>query len=75
MSDSEYQTLIDKYGEKDTARLIEILDNYKGQSGKKYKSDYRAILNWVVDRLQEEKKNKPVSFLDIDVEALEDFHI
>lgn len=75
MTDAEYQKLIDKYGEKETSRLIEILDNYKGQSGKKYKSDYRAILNWVVDRLQEEKKNKPASFEDLDVEALEDLHI
>ena len=75
MTDAEYQKLIDKYGENDTSRLIEILDNYKGQSGKKYKSDYRAILNWVVDRLQEEKKNKPASFEDLDVEALEDLHI
>ena len=38
--------------------MITVLDNYKGQSGKTYKSDYRAILNWVVERVQEEfKKN------------------
>lgn len=59
MTDDEYQKLIDKFGEADTKRLIEILDNYKGQSGKKYKSDYRAILNWVVDRLKEERTQKP----------------
>ena len=58
MTDDEYQKLIDKYGESDTARLIEILDNYKGSSGKSYKSDYRAILNWVVDRLKEERTQK-----------------
>lgn len=55
MTDEEYQKLVDKFGEMDTKRLIEILDNYKGQSGKRYKSDYRAILNWVVGRLKEEK--------------------
>ena len=35
-------------------RMIEVLDNYKGQNGKKYSSDYRAILNWVVERVNEE---------------------
>lgn len=34
--------------------MIEILDNYKGSKNKKYASDYRAILNWVVDRYKEE---------------------
>ena len=34
--------------------MIEILDNYKGSKGKKYRSDYRAILNWVVNRYNEE---------------------
>ena len=39
---------------KATKRMIEILDNYKGAKGKRYKSDYRAILTWVVDRYNEE---------------------
>ena len=34
--------------------MIEILDNYKGAKGKRYKSDYRAILTWVVDRYNED---------------------
>ena len=34
--------------------MIEILNNYKGSKGKKYKSDYMAILNWVVERYNEE---------------------
>ena len=36
--------------------MIQILDNYKGANGKKYKSDYRAILNWVVDKYNEESQ-------------------
>lgn len=56
MTNAEHQKLLDTHGPADTARLIEILDNYKGSSGKKYKSDYRAILSWVIDRLQEEKQ-------------------
>lgn len=47
--------LLAAHGPADTKRLIEILDNYKGATGKRYASDYRAILSWVVDRLREEK--------------------
>lgn len=57
MTNDEYQKLLAAHGPADTARLVEILDNYKGSSGKKYKSDYRAILSWCVDRLREEQKH------------------
>lgn len=72
MTNAEHQKLLDTHGPADTARLIEILDNYKGSSGKKYKNDYRAILSWVEDRLEEEKKRQPSSsnpFLDMMEEA------
>ena len=55
MTPEEHQKLIDQFGQAATDRMIEILDNYKGASGKTYKSDYRAILNWVVKRYQEEQ--------------------
>ena len=55
MTPEEHQKLIDQFGPIPTAKMIEILDNYKGASGKTYKSDYRAILNWVVKRYQEEQ--------------------
>lgn len=55
LSKEEYEKLIKNYGVEDTKKMIEILDNYKLSSGKKYKSDYRAILNWVVGRLKEDK--------------------
>lgn len=58
MTNDEYQKLLAAHGPADTARLVEILDNYKGSSGKKYKSDYRAILSWCVDRLQEERQKE-----------------
>lgn len=54
MTPDEHQKLIDQFGQAATSRMIEILDNYKGASGKTYKSDYRAILNWVVKRWREE---------------------
>ena len=55
MTEAEYQKLVDMHGREDAERMIEILNNYKGATGKKYKSDYLAILNWVVGRLAEEK--------------------
>mgnify|MGYP006957493083 FL=1 len=54
MTEEEHQKLIDQYGPEMTARFIEELDNYKGSSGKMYKSDYRAILKWVVKKVTEE---------------------
>ena len=55
----EYAKLCEKYGEDAAKRMIEILDNYKGSTGKKYKSDYKAILNWVVDKYGEETRKQP----------------
>lgn len=56
LTQSEYDKLVSSHGEEKTQRMIEILNNYKGSSGKKYKSDYLAILNWVVERVEEEFK-------------------
>lgn len=50
----EYAKLCSEYSEEGAKRMIEILNNYKGSSGKKYKSDYMTILNWVVGRYNEE---------------------
>lgn len=54
MKENEFNTLVEKYSEDTTKKMIEVLDNYKGSSGKKYKSDYRAILSWVVDKVTKE---------------------
>jgi hypothetical protein len=51
MTEEEHQKLIAAYGEPAVRRMVEILDNYKGANGKRYKSDYRAILNWVADKV------------------------
>jgi len=58
MTTEEYQKLIDKYGEANTKKFIEKLDNAKGAKGYKYKSDYRAILEWVVEAVVGEDKKK-----------------
>jgi hypothetical protein len=56
MTEEEYQKLVSRYGSVITKRMIEVLDNYKGANGKKYASDYRAILNWVAERVKNETR-------------------
>ena len=53
MQEAEYQKLVDRFGKDAADKAIEILDNYKGSKGKKYADDYRAILNWTMDRVRE----------------------
>ncbi|MNR93679.1 hypothetical protein D3C72_247370 [compost metagenome] len=56
LTQEEYDKLISSHGEDSVKRMIEILDNYKGANNKKYASDYRAILNWVEKRVEEEEQ-------------------
>lgn len=57
LTEAEYHALIIKLGSKQAAdECIEILSNYKGATGKRYKSDYKAILNWVIDKYRERHK-------------------
>lgn len=49
LTKEEYDKLVAENGEELIKACITKLDNYKGSSGKKYKSDYRAILSWVLD--------------------------
>ncbi len=59
MTPEEYQKLVNKYGEKNTKRFIEKLNNTKGANKKlKYDSDYFAILKWVVEAVIGEDKKK-----------------
>jgi hypothetical protein len=56
LTDAEYSKLVEKHGEELTKTFIEKLDNWKGVNPKKrkYESDYRAILNWVVSAIKDE---------------------
>lgn len=54
MTQEEYDKLVDGYGKEKTEKMITVLDNYKGSKGKTYKNDYRAILSWVVDKVNGE---------------------
>lgn len=58
MTNAEYKKLCSTHGKDFTEQCISKLNNYKGANGKKYKSDYRAILSWVVASVEEENKKK-----------------
>jgi hypothetical protein len=55
LSSDEEIALKEKLVNGDYETAIEILNNYKMQSGKKYTSDYHAILNWVVKEVEKRK--------------------
>ena len=54
----EFEKLNNEYGEEKTKQAITKLDEYKEQTGKKYKSDYLAMKNWVFKSLVEVKETK-----------------
>ena len=56
MTNAEHEKLVSTYGTEFTDQCIKILDNYKGSKDKEYKSDYRAILSWVVDEVNKRKQ-------------------
>ena len=58
MTESEYNNLVERYSEEGARWMISKLDNYKAARGMVYKSDYRAILNWVVKEWQKELNAK-----------------
>lgn len=71
MTNAEHEKLVSTYGTEFTDQCIEILDNYKGSKGKEYKSDYRAILSWVVD---EAKKRKQENKYNLKKTAYNDYN-
>lgn len=63
LTEKEYNTLIDKFNEFQTIKMIEKLNLYKASKGTTYKSDYMAIYSWVVNWYEENRvkieKDKP----------------
>ncbi len=55
MTEQEHEKLCAKYGRNATGLMIEKLSAFKESKGKRYKSDYRAILSWVVDWAKQER--------------------
>lgn len=54
MTEAEYSKLVQAYGQDGASWMVKKLDDYKAASGRTYKSDYRAILNWVVKEYQKQ---------------------
>lgn len=54
MQEAEYAKLEGEFGLAAANKMVEVLDNYKGSNNKKYADDYRAIRNWVVEKIKRE---------------------
>lgn len=78
MTNAEHEKLVSTYGTEFADQCITILDNYKGSSGKKYKSDYRAILNWVIDKAKQvqpkESKKAYQNYEQRDIKNFDNFY-
>jgi hypothetical protein len=56
LTEEEHQKLVGSHGEPVTNEILDFLNNYKASNGKRYKSDYHAILNWVIDAIISKKQ-------------------
>lgn len=56
LTEDEYGKLVEAHGEDGANWMIQKLDNYKAARGTSYKSDYRAILNWVIGEYQKQQQ-------------------
>lgn len=54
----EYAKLCEAHTEDGAKGIIEVLNAYKGQNGKRYKSDYLAMQNWAINAYYERKEKK-----------------
>lgn len=54
MTRDEYGKLCAEYGEDPAKEMVEILNTYKGSTGRRYKSDYMTIRGWVKDKYYEQ---------------------
>lgn len=55
LTEKQYSTLLEKYGKEKTEAMLDILNNYKGSTGKKYDSDYHTIYRWVEKSYEEQR--------------------
>lgn len=77
MTEEEYQKLTANHTIAFVDKCIEILNNYKLSSGKRYQSDYHAILNWVIERVSKDypqlDKHDSSQDYDINVNPFDQF--
>lgn len=50
LTQQEYKKIMERFGVTTGEKMIETLNNYKLRSGKTYKSDYHALIDWVAER-------------------------
>lgn len=58
LTKKQYEALCEKHGTVFAEECVRVLDNYKLATGKKYRSDYYAILNWVEERVEKQSRGK-----------------
>lgn len=58
LTKSEYESLIDDYGEGATKRAIKYLDEYIEDKGDKYKSHNMTMRRWVFDAVREQEQKR-----------------
>jgi hypothetical protein len=61
LDEGDYEFLCSKITKEGADWCIEKLDNYKGSTGKRYQSDYKAILSWVLaewEKFSESEKKR-----------------
>ncbi|MCD7741725.1 MAG: helix-turn-helix domain-containing protein [Ruminococcus sp.] len=77
MTETEYQKLLEQHTTDFVDKCIEVLNNYKLSNGKRYKSDYHAILSWVIERVTKDypQLDKPVKSIvhDVNVNPFDQF--
>ena len=62
LTDKEHESLVETYGDAQTAAIIERLDSYKLAKGKKYRSDMGAIRQWVIESVGAVPVEKPKAY-------------
>lgn len=75
LTEDEYGKLVYGYGQRAADKFVEVLNLYKGSTGKTYKSDYMTILNWVINKVEKENSGiiqRPVSDIPASNEQSED---
>lgn len=60
LTQEEFDKLTALHGKESLDEMLDVLNSYKGQHGKKYKSDYHTMLKggWVAKKVEQEKNDK-----------------
>ena len=58
MTNDDYSSLMEKLGSEEAVSwCVDKLNNYKLSSGREYRSDYRAILSWVIGEYERSRSS------------------